>query len=194
MIEHLMSSSLSGNYQGCAAGFIRLHVRGLRSHQSLIARVVVCATGAVHTDIFRSIRYLPNPVPIRWSMPRPTGSQFRPLSRLRKRPARAVPQYTWAGLRRSTATHPGDSPAKCSSMVQVEARRPINKAARVTTTRPTMTQAPSGCVSVLYDSYVNDASQPFKKVTVSGRTFGSAGRLSATLHLHRDGDRHANAV
>ena len=23
--------------------------------------VVVCATGAVHTDIFRSIRYLPNP-------------------------------------------------------------------------------------------------------------------------------------
>src|ERR1700692_3494510 len=66
MIEHLMSSSLSGDHQGCAAGFIRLHVRGLRSHQSLIARAVVCATGAVHTDIFRSIRYLPNPVPGRW--------------------------------------------------------------------------------------------------------------------------------
>jgi len=33
MIEHLMSSSLSGDYKGCAAGFIRLHVRGLRSHQ-----------------------------------------------------------------------------------------------------------------------------------------------------------------
>src|SRR5258705_12622756 len=31
MIEHLMSSSLSGDYKGCAAGFIRLHVRGLRS-------------------------------------------------------------------------------------------------------------------------------------------------------------------
>jgi len=66
MIEHLMSSSLSGDHQGCAAGFIRLHVRGLRSHQWLIARelmarVVVCATGAVHTDIFRSIRYLPSP-------------------------------------------------------------------------------------------------------------------------------------
>jgi hypothetical protein len=29
MIEHLMSSSLSGDHQGCAAGFIRLHVRGL---------------------------------------------------------------------------------------------------------------------------------------------------------------------
>jgi hypothetical protein len=56
MIEHLMSSSLSGDHQGCAAWFIRLHVRALRSHQSLIARVVVCATGAVHTDIFRSIR------------------------------------------------------------------------------------------------------------------------------------------
>ena len=55
-------------------------------------------------------------------MPRPTGSQFRPLSRLRKRPARAVPQYTWAGLLRSTATHPGDSPPKCASIVQVEAR------------------------------------------------------------------------
>jgi hypothetical protein len=51
MIEHLMSSSLSGDHQGCAAGFIRLHVRALRSHQWLIARVVVCATGAVHTDI-----------------------------------------------------------------------------------------------------------------------------------------------
>src|SRR6266403_3713143 len=63
MIEHLMSSSLSGDHQGCAAGFIRLHVRGLHSHQCLIARVVVCATGAVHTDIFRSIKYLPNPVP-----------------------------------------------------------------------------------------------------------------------------------
>ncbi len=31
MIEHLMSSSLSGDHQGCAAGFIRLHVRGLRA-------------------------------------------------------------------------------------------------------------------------------------------------------------------
>jgi hypothetical protein len=49
-----MSSSLSGDHKGCAAGFIRLHVRGLRSHQWLIARAVVCATGAVHTNIFRS--------------------------------------------------------------------------------------------------------------------------------------------
>src|SRR5579859_5538209 len=75
-------------------------------------------------------------------MPDPTGSQFRPLSRLRKRPARSVPQYTWAGLLRSTATHPGDSPAKCSSTVQVEARRAINRDARVTTTMPNMTQSP----------------------------------------------------
>src|SRR5207245_6660885 len=41
-------------------------------------------------------------------------------------------------LLRSTATHPGDSPAKCSSTVQVEARRAINTAARVTTTIPTI--------------------------------------------------------
>jgi hypothetical protein len=33
MIEQLMSSPLSGDHQGCAAGFSRLHVRGLRSHQ-----------------------------------------------------------------------------------------------------------------------------------------------------------------
>src|SRR5215471_3451909 len=71
-------------------------------------------------------------------MPGPTGSQFRPLSRLRKRPARAVPQYTRAGPRGSTATHPGDRPPKCSSMVQVEARRAINRAACVTTMMPTM--------------------------------------------------------
>src|ERR1035438_7224313 len=63
MIEHLMSSSLPGDHEGCAAGFIRLHVRSLRSHPQPIARVFVCAIGAVHTDIFRSIRYLPNPVP-----------------------------------------------------------------------------------------------------------------------------------
>jgi hypothetical protein len=52
MIEHLMSSSLPGDHQGCAAGFIRLHVGSLRSDQQvialeLIARVVVCAAGAV---------------------------------------------------------------------------------------------------------------------------------------------------
>ena len=58
MIEQLVSSPLSGDHQGCAAGFIRLHVRDFRSLQSLIARVVVCVTGAVNTDIFRSIRYL----------------------------------------------------------------------------------------------------------------------------------------
>ena len=69
MIEDLMSRSLSGDHQGGAAGFIRLHVRGLRSHQSLIAQVVVCATGAVHTDIFRSIRYLPESGPKRSSKP-----------------------------------------------------------------------------------------------------------------------------
>jgi hypothetical protein len=32
MIEQLMSSSLSGDHNGCAAGFIRLQVPGLRSH------------------------------------------------------------------------------------------------------------------------------------------------------------------
>src|SRR5580700_4980038 len=46
MIEHLMSSSLSGDHKGCEAGFTRLHVRGLRSHQELTARVVVCAARA----------------------------------------------------------------------------------------------------------------------------------------------------
>src|SRR5215470_15033551 len=60
MIEHLMSSSLSGDYQGCAAGLIWLHVRGLHSLQQLIARVSG-ASGAgppissVQFDISRSI-------------------------------------------------------------------------------------------------------------------------------------------
>src|SRR5215469_15249285 len=87
-------------------------------------------------------------------MPGPTGSQFRPLSRLRKRPAPAVPQYTRVGSRVSTATQTGDRPFKCSATVQVEAGRAINRAARVTTTMPTMTQPPV-CGSGLYDSYVN---------------------------------------
>lgn len=38
MIEQLMSSSLSGGYEGCAAGLIWLHVRGLHSLPSRIAR------------------------------------------------------------------------------------------------------------------------------------------------------------
>src|ERR1700746_3819312 len=42
MIEHLMSRSLPGDHQGCAAGFIGIHVRGLRSHQLLIARHPNC--------------------------------------------------------------------------------------------------------------------------------------------------------
>src|SRR5260370_26413105 len=97
------------------------------------------------------------------SMPGPTGSQFRPLSRLRKRPAPAVPQYTRVGSRGSTATQSGDRPPKYLSTVQVEARRAINTAACVTTTNPTMTQSPSVSVSVLYDSYVNDAAlQPVR--------------------------------
>src|SRR5215469_10521635 len=73
-------------------------------------------------------------------MPGPTGSQVRPLSWLRKRPAPAVPQYTRGGSRGSTATQSGDRPPKCSSTVQVEARRAIHRAARVTTTMLTMTQ------------------------------------------------------
>src|SRR6516164_2465273 len=88
-------------------------------------------------------------------MPGPTSSQCRPLSRLRKRPSRAVPQYTRVRSRGSTATQTGDRPFKCSATVQVEARRAINRAARVTTTMPTMTQSPSVYGSVLYDSYVN---------------------------------------
>src|SRR6266446_6988266 len=87
-------------------------------------------------------------------MPGPTGSQFRPLSRLRKRHAPAVPQYTRVGSRVSTATQTGDRPFKCSTTAQVEADRAINRAARVTTTMPTMTQSPV-CGSVLYDSYLN---------------------------------------
>src|SRR5262249_24798136 len=88
-------------------------------------------------------------------MPGPTGSQCRPLSGLRKRPARAVPQYTRVGSRGSTATQTGARPFKCAATVQVEARRAINRAARRTTMMPTMTQSPSVCGSVLYDSYVN---------------------------------------
>lgn len=58
-------------------------------------------------------------------------------------------------------TGQGDRPPKCSSMVQVEARRAIKRAARVTTAMPTMTQSPSVCGSVSYDSYVNvPAQQP----------------------------------
>jgi hypothetical protein len=49
MIEHLMSSSLSGDHQGCAAGFIRLHVWGLRSYCRSY-ELSCCATGAVHTE------------------------------------------------------------------------------------------------------------------------------------------------
>jgi hypothetical protein len=80
MIEHLMSSSLSRDHKGCATGFIRFHVRGLRSHQllisrQLIARAAMCATGAVHTNIFRSIKYLPNPFPSRKKMAVAYGSR-----------------------------------------------------------------------------------------------------------------------
>src|SRR5215470_7231048 len=85
------------------------------------------------------------------SMPGPTGSQVRPRSWLRKRPAPAVPQYTRVGSRASTATQSGDRPPKCSSTVQVEARRAINRAVRVTTTMPTMTESPPVCGSALYD-------------------------------------------
>ena len=53
----------------------------------------MCATGAVHTDIFRSIRYLPTPVPSRnqngrglWlqsaaAMPDPTTRSSKPVTR-----------------------------------------------------------------------------------------------------------------
>jgi hypothetical protein len=53
----------------------------------------VCATGAMHTDIFRSIRYLPNPVPSRnrngrglWlqsaaAMTDPTTRSSKPVTR-----------------------------------------------------------------------------------------------------------------
>src|ERR1700749_1056552 len=87
-------------------------------------------------------------------MPGPTGSQCRPLSRLRKRPAPAVPQYTRVGSRASTTTQTGDRPFKCSATVQVEAGRAINRAARVATTMPTMTQ-PLVRGPVWHDSYVN---------------------------------------
>ena len=46
-----------------------------------------------------------------------------------------------------------------NAVLQVEARRAIKRAARVTTTMPTMTHSPSVCGSVLYDSYVNDPAQ-----------------------------------
>ena len=42
MIEQLMSGPLPGDHQGCAAGVIRLHVRGLRCHQSSIADGTSC--------------------------------------------------------------------------------------------------------------------------------------------------------
>src|SRR5262249_29166075 len=56
MIEHLMSSSLAGDHQGCAAGLIWLHVRGLLSLHELIAHVSG-ASGAWHADIFRSTEF-----------------------------------------------------------------------------------------------------------------------------------------
>ena len=73
-------------------------------------------------------------------------SQIRPLSWLRKRPPLAVPQYTRVGSRGSTATQSGDRPPKCSSTVQVEARRAIHRAARVTTTILIMTQCARVCL------------------------------------------------
>src|SRR5258707_8389522 len=103
-------------------------------------------------------------------IPGPTGSQCRPLSRLRKRPAPAVPQYTRVGSWVSTATLTGDRPFKCSATVQVEAGRAISRAARVTTTMPTMTQSPV-YGSVLYDSYMN---HNFKKLTGQHPTHVSA--------------------
>jgi hypothetical protein len=48
MIEQLMSRSLSGDHQGCPAGFIRLHVWGLRSF-CRSSELSCCASGAVHT-------------------------------------------------------------------------------------------------------------------------------------------------
>src|SRR6266403_5806386 len=110
MIEHLMSSSLSGDHQGCAAGFIRLHVRGLRSHQwlvaqELIARVVVCATGAVHTDIFRSIRYLPNPVP-RGALNPSRGQSARTRTYRPIEITRAAKRRRWRCMPSSLSKHP----------------------------------------------------------------------------------------
>ena len=57
MIDELMSSSLSGGYQGGAARLIRLHFRGLHFHRSLATRLS-CATGVGRSDAFRSTRYV----------------------------------------------------------------------------------------------------------------------------------------
>src|SRR5215471_1045178 len=51
MAEDLMSSSLSGDYQGCAAGLIWLHVRGLLSS--------VTNRTSVGCEWRRARRYLP---------------------------------------------------------------------------------------------------------------------------------------
>src|SRR5207253_5088412 len=141
---NMMRVGASGKLQVSAEGSARNPARSTQLSPPLSERNTALGSVPAYT--------IPNPsacppsptstaVTIRWSMPRPTGFQFRPLSRLRNRPARAVPQYTWAGLLRSIATHPGDSPAKWSATVQVEAARAINTAARVTTTMLNLTES-----------------------------------------------------
>ena len=63
MIEQLMSSSLSGDYESCATRVIRIHVPGLRFNQMLTTQLFACARSAAPTNNFRSIRYFPDPVP-----------------------------------------------------------------------------------------------------------------------------------
>src|SRR5215472_7742385 len=57
MIEQLMSSSLPGDHQGCAAGLIWLHVRG-SPFSSTTNRMSVGCEWRRHAETFRSIRYL----------------------------------------------------------------------------------------------------------------------------------------
>jgi len=53
MIEHLMSSALSGDHQGCAAGLIWLHVRGLHFSSTTNRASVGCewAGGTARSSI-----------------------------------------------------------------------------------------------------------------------------------------------
>ena len=84
--------------------------------------------------------------------------------------------------RHGHATHSGERPPKCSSIVHVEARRAINSSARVTTTSPTMTESPPVCGSVLHDPTIR-LSALLLQHSSQAKTYVTRGRcLGHTKH------------